>query len=59
MGVPFLGAVPIKMALRENSDSGDPGANFDGDAKLADALTAVANNLAGRISVQALQGAGV
>ncbi|MCB9838561.1 MAG: Mrp/NBP35 family ATP-binding protein [Phycisphaeraceae bacterium] len=29
LGVPFLGAVPINMALREHSDSGDPTANFD------------------------------
>ncbi|MBX3407601.1 MAG: Mrp/NBP35 family ATP-binding protein [Phycisphaeraceae bacterium] len=28
LGVPFLGAVPITMALRENSDSGNPTANF-------------------------------
>ncbi|MFN0010338.1 MAG: P-loop NTPase [Phycisphaerales bacterium] len=29
LGVPFLGSVPINMALRKNSDSGDPSANFD------------------------------
>lgn len=28
LGVPFLGAVPINMALRERSDSGDPTSNF-------------------------------
>jgi ATP-binding protein involved in chromosome partitioning len=28
LGVPFLGAVPINMSLRQNSDSGDPVANF-------------------------------
>lgn len=28
LGVPFLGAVPINMALRENSDKGDPTSNF-------------------------------
>jgi len=28
LGVPFLGAVPINMALRVNSDAGDPSANF-------------------------------
>ncbi len=28
LGVPFLGAVPINTALRENSDQGDPVANF-------------------------------
>lgn len=29
LGHPFLGAVPINMALRKNSDSGDPSANFE------------------------------
>jgi ATP-binding protein involved in chromosome partitioning len=28
LGVPFLGAVPITTALRENSDAGNPSANF-------------------------------
>ncbi|MGE3108770.1 MAG: P-loop NTPase [Phycisphaerales bacterium] len=28
LGVPFLGAIPITMSLRENSDSGNPTANF-------------------------------
>lgn len=28
LGVPFLGAVPINMGLRERSDSGDPTGNF-------------------------------
>ena len=26
---PFLGSVPINMALRKNGDSGDPSANFE------------------------------
>lgn len=56
MGVPFLGAVPISMALRENSDNGDPTANFTGDAKLAKALDAVTRNIAGQISVRAMGG---
>jgi ATP-binding protein involved in chromosome partitioning len=28
LGVPFLGAIPINTALRENSDRGEPTANF-------------------------------
>lgn len=28
LGVPFLAAVPLTIALRENSDHGDPAANF-------------------------------
>ncbi len=39
LGAPFLGAVPITMALRVNSDAGDPTANFEsGGAALAHAL---------------------
>lgn len=30
LNVPFLGAVPITMSLRVNSDKGDPTANFEG-----------------------------
>ena len=55
MGVEFLGAVPINMALRRNCDEGCPLANFQGDAKLADALTSLANNIAGTISVMSSQ----
>lgn len=54
MGVPFLGAVPINMALRANSDQGDPTANFTGDPKLAAGLESLVRNLAGRVSVHAL-----
>ena len=58
MHVPFLGGIPIHMALRQNCDAGNPGANFTGEPQLADGLTSLANNLAGRISVKTLQGAG-
>jgi ATP-binding protein involved in chromosome partitioning len=51
MGVPFLGMVPISMALRANSDAGRPTANFTEDPKLASELEAVVNKLAGRISL--------
>ena len=33
MDVPFLGAMPINMWLRANSDKGDPTANFTVDEK--------------------------
>ncbi|MEQ9095026.1 MAG: Mrp/NBP35 family ATP-binding protein [Phycisphaerales bacterium] len=32
LGLPFLGALPITMELRANSDAGDPTANFEGDS---------------------------
>jgi ATP-binding protein involved in chromosome partitioning len=44
LGVPFLGAVPITTALRENSDRGDPSANFRRGA-LADALETMVENV--------------
>lgn len=31
LGLPYLGAVPVSMALRRNSDAGDPTANFLGE----------------------------
>ena len=43
LGLPLLGAIPIHMDLRRNSDAGDPTANFTANKTLAaelDALTA-------------------
>ncbi len=57
MGVPFLGAVPINMALRANSDAGNPTANFTDDPKLAGELDSVVKTLAGQVSVHTLSGA--
>ncbi len=48
LSLPFLGAVPISMALRRNSDAGDPSANFDPDPAnhaLRDALESVAQQV--------------
>jgi ATP-binding protein involved in chromosome partitioning len=56
MQVPFLGMVPINMALRVNSDSGDPTANFTGNPTLAEELQNVVRNLAGQVSVHTLSG---
>ena len=56
MGTPFLGTVPINMAIRRNGDAGDPTANFTGDPKLAEELDVVVRNLAGQISVHNLSG---
>jgi len=38
LNVPFLGAVPITMSLRANSDAGDPTANFTGKDRAGEAL---------------------
>lgn len=54
MGVPFLGAIPINMALRANSDLGNPTANFTQDSKLARELETVVQNLAAQVSIHAM-----
>lgn len=56
MGIPFLGAVPIHMALRRNCDAGNPSANFDADDQLTHELQNVVRNLAGQISVVSMSG---
>ncbi|MBL8764640.1 MAG: Mrp/NBP35 family ATP-binding protein [Phycisphaerae bacterium] len=44
-GVPFLGRVPINMALRANSDAGNPAANFEGASTLPRELEAMIKNV--------------
>jgi len=55
MGVPFLGTVPINMALRANSDSGTPLKNFEPGTKLNDELNALVRALQAQVSVSALE----
>jgi ATP-binding protein involved in chromosome partitioning len=59
LGLPFLGAVPINMALRANGDAGEPTKNFDaasagGDA-LPSALTKVVGNLESQVTLASLK----
>jgi ATP-binding protein involved in chromosome partitioning len=59
LGLPFLGSVPINMALRKNSDSGEPLNNFDaatagGDA-LPRALEGLVRNLEGQVNLASLK----
>jgi ATP-binding protein involved in chromosome partitioning len=59
LGLPFLGSVPINMALRQNSDSGEPLNNFEpanagGDA-LPKALESLVRNLEGQINLASLK----
>jgi ATP-binding protein involved in chromosome partitioning len=56
MQIPFLGAVPINMALRANCDAGTPLANFEEGTKLCAELENVVRNLAGQVSVHAMSG---
>jgi len=45
LGLPFLGAVPITVALRKNSDSGDPSSNFISGTALCKALEVVVDSV--------------
>jgi ATP-binding protein involved in chromosome partitioning len=62
LGVPFLGAVPITMSLRANSDRGDPTANFTGGDRagkeLAQTLNSVVANVEGQVAVAAVRSQG-
>jgi ATP-binding protein involved in chromosome partitioning len=51
MNVPFLGAIPIHMELREHSDAGTPLANFAGSPALADALERMVTSFAAQVSI--------
>lgn len=51
LGLPYLGGIPIHMDLRENSDKGDPGANFESNEKLAGELVAVAKQLENQVQL--------
>ncbi len=59
LNAPFLGCVPITMALRENSDSGDPTANFEGSSdagrRLKDALEQLVTNLESQAALAAVR----
>lgn len=56
LGLPYLGAVPMYIELRQNSDAGTPGKNFETNAGLRDALESVARNTAGAVSKRNLAG---
>ncbi|MFM9997131.1 MAG: Mrp/NBP35 family ATP-binding protein [Phycisphaerales bacterium] len=61
LGVPFLGAVPVTIALRENSDRGDPSANFaqkrdrKGPSLLAEALETLVTNVEQQAALAAVR----
>lgn len=60
LGVPFLGAVPITMSLRVNSDQGDPSSNFTGKdpagLRLNAALTGLVDRLESQVALASLKG---
>jgi len=59
LGLPFLGAVPIVMALRENSDGGDPTANFESAGPaLRAALEEMVKQVETEVALEAMRGSG-
>jgi ATP-binding protein involved in chromosome partitioning len=55
LSLPFLGACPMTMNLRKNSDVGDPSANFDSsdpaDRLLVKALNEIITNVEGQVAI--------
>lgn len=62
LGVPFLGAIPITMSLRVNSDKGDPTSNYTGSdpagKRLATALTVLTDRLEAQAALAGMKSAG-
>lgn len=54
LNVPLLGCIPLEMALREGGDRGIPIVVSDPDSASAKALTKIAQQIAGKVSVAAL-----
>jgi ATP-binding protein involved in chromosome partitioning len=55
-GVPFIGAIPMDPSVRQGGDAGIPVVVSNPDAPVARALREVAENIAAKISVAAVQG---
>lgn len=62
LNVPFLGALPITMSLRRNSDAGDPTSNFTpgkddvAGRRLTKALEDLITNLEGQVALTSVRG---
>lgn len=54
-GVPFIGSVPMDAAVRKAGDDGMPVVLADPDSAVAKAMVAIAEDVAGKVSVAALQ----
>lgn len=54
LGVPLLGRVPLEISLRQGGDLGLPIVLSDPDSAAAQELTAIAQRVAGKVSVAAL-----
>jgi len=55
LNVPFLGNVPITMALRKNSDSGDPTSNFTSGGALAAAFEELLKGLESQVALASMR----
>ncbi len=56
MAAPYLGGIPINMALRANCDAGTPLANFEEGSTLGTDLTRMVQNTAAQVSIQSMSG---
>jgi ATP-binding protein involved in chromosome partitioning len=56
MNLPFLGALPIHMKLRENSDAGKPLENWNVNDSISAGLDGLCQNLASQVSIAAMSG---
>ncbi|MBD3562891.1 P-loop NTPase, partial [Planktothrix sp. FACHB-1355] len=54
LGVPLLGCVPLEISLRQGGDRGLPIVVADPNSASAKALMAIAQRIAGKVSVAAL-----
>jgi ATP-binding protein involved in chromosome partitioning len=57
-GVPYLGGVPLTIALRKNCDNGDPSANFKGDTALSRALDSVVKAVEAQVALAGFKSGG-
>jgi ATP-binding protein involved in chromosome partitioning len=59
LNIPYLGAIPINMALRANADAGNPSANFDpisaGGDQIPRALDQVIDNLEKQMALASMR----
>lgn len=56
LNLPFLGSVPISMAMREHGDVGTPLKNFADDGTVTKELNALCQNFAAQVSISTLSG---
>jgi ATP-binding protein involved in chromosome partitioning len=54
-GVPFIGAIPMDPAVRAGGDEGKPVVVTHPDSPVAQALSKIAEDLAAKVSVAAVQ----